>query len=637
MKHISLNKKLMLRNLKKFSNVNLFEEKYKDQYFKLNNTMYLSHKEKINNNLPYLNSTTTNYSSITNNDNNTIYKNKRYKNYPSNNTSITFYITEINNNNNNNNNNNINININNNNNNNDNNLLNQNNISFLLKCEEEAKKRRFKKKLELMELKISKLKTKNDNIKTYINKTNSITLLNYKNKMHIEAIQRIKENYENKVENLNNIYKNINIYKNLFKETFLNKFNEYVRFLNTKKEIEREKNEKLLSVIIDKKNEKNNIENQIKKLENEKNNILKWIFFQIQIIEKKKNLENYYKLIIEESNEGYKKLFEKKNKENTTRQEKIENSRTSIINIGRRFSSISQISKGYKRKASKRFSIDQNLVAIKSISNEEMNKIRSYKIGLIFQTPEAFMDAMNNLYNVNIKYMNKYDELKIELFELNKEKNIYKNEIEKNIEYENKKILLKEKELEDVLKKYDLLKNKKISIKKQFESNYKNNITSKKLINLIIQIYQTLDQLNLEDNLKDNKKICSDEELVLNYLEAIELKVVYILSLFKNVYSNIYYLVSYKMIKAKIDFKHKCEYSKKLKNDYIKKILMLRKVVEERNNKLIFKPRKKVDYHSIYIMKKKDKKDYKNDKITDNFEDFMYDINDYNNNNNIKY
>jgi uncharacterized protein (DUF1919 family) len=63
---------------------------------------------------------------------------------------------------------------------------------------------------------------------------------------------------------------------------------------------------------------------------------------------------------------------------------------------------------------------------------------------------------------------------------------------------------------------------------------------------------------------------------------------------------------------------------------------MLRKVVEERNNKLIFKPRKKVDYHSIYIMKKKDKKDNKKDKITDNFEDFMYDINDYNKNN-IKY
>jgi hypothetical protein len=35
-------------------------------------------------------------------------------------------------------------------------------------------------------------------------------------------------------------------------------------------------------------------------------------------------------------------------------------------------------------------------------------------------------------------------------------------------------------------------------------------------------------------------------------------------------------------------------------------------------------------------MKKKDKKDNKKDKITDNFEDFMYDINDYNKNN-IKY
>ena len=143
--------------------------------------------------------------------------------------------------------------------------------------------------------------------------------------------------------------------------------------------------------------------------------------------------------------------------------------------------------------------------------------------------------------------------------------------------------------------------------------------------------------MNLEDNLKDNKKIYTDEELALNYLEAIELKVFYILSLFKNVYSDIFYLVSYKIIKAKIDFKHKTEYSKKLKNDYIKKILMLRKAVEEKNNKILFLPRKKVDFHSIYVMKKKEKKDLKKDKITDNFEDFMYDINDYNNNNNNKY
>ena len=240
------------------------------------------------------------------------------------------------------------------------------------------------------------------------------------------------------------------------------------------------------------------------------------------------------------------------------------------------------------------------------------------------------MDAIINLDNINIRYMNKFNDLKNELFELNKERKIHKKEIEKKNEYEKKKILLKEKELENILKKYDLLKNKNISIKKQFESNNKNNITSKNLLNLIMKLYQTLNQLNLEDNLKDNKKIYTDEELALNYLEAIELKVVYILSLFKNVYSNIYYSVSYKLIKAKIDFKHKTEYSKKLKNDYLKKILMLRKVVEEKNNKKLFLPRKKVDFHSIYVMKKKEKKDNKNDKITDNFEDFMYDINDNN-------
>ena len=135
-----------------------------------------------------------------------------------------------------------------------------------------------------------------------------------------------------------------------------------------------------------------------------------------------------------------------------------------------------------------------------------------------------------------------------------------------------------------------------------------------------------MNQLNFEDNLKDNKKIYSDEEIALNYLEAIELKVVYILSLFKNVYSDIFYLVSYKLIKAKIDFKHKLEYSKKLKNDYMKKILLLRQIVEEKNNKIIVLPRRKVDFHSIYALKKYKKEDNKKELITDNFEDFMYDI-----------
>ena len=55
-----------------------------------------------------------------------------------------------------------------------------------------------------------------------------------------------------------------------------------------------------------------------------------------------------------------------------------------------------------------------------------MNKIRSYKIGLIFQTPEAFMEAITNLDNINIRYMNKFNDLKYELFELNKEKKFRK-------------------------------------------------------------------------------------------------------------------------------------------------------------------------------------------------------------------
>jgi hypothetical protein len=58
------------------------------------------------------------------------------------------------------------------------------------------------------------------------------------------------------------------------------------------------------------KKEINQIETKIKKFEFEKNNIIKWIYFQILIKEKIYNLQYYYMTLIEETKEKFKKLFD---------------------------------------------------------------------------------------------------------------------------------------------------------------------------------------------------------------------------------------------------------------------------------------------------------------------------------------
>ena len=69
--------------------------------------------------------------------------------------------------------------------------------------------------------------------------------------------------------------------------------------------------------IIKYKNEISLLESKIRKAEYDKYNIIRWIYFQICVNEKILNIPAYYKAIIEESEENFKKNIYGETKEKT--------------------------------------------------------------------------------------------------------------------------------------------------------------------------------------------------------------------------------------------------------------------------------------------------------------------------------
>ena len=82
-----------------------------------------------------------------------------------------------------------------------------------------------------------------------------------------------------------------------------------IKELEIQKEIEKTLNINLEEEILKLKTEISIIETKILKVEHEKNMIIRWIFFQISLKEKKLILPIYYKYIIEEKEENIKKYL----------------------------------------------------------------------------------------------------------------------------------------------------------------------------------------------------------------------------------------------------------------------------------------------------------------------------------------
>jgi hypothetical protein len=141
-----------------------------------------------------------------------------------------------------------------------------------------------------LDIKTKKLNSTKKNKNEILDKTRLSKLFKYTLDIKKERVVRLKEQYENKLENVNDSINTMTMAKELFLQKFLIKFNDYVKYLTQQREIEKLKNSQLLNVILNHKKEISNIEAKIRKISQEKNFLLRWIFLLIQIKEKKKRI-----------------------------------------------------------------------------------------------------------------------------------------------------------------------------------------------------------------------------------------------------------------------------------------------------------------------------------------------------------
>ena len=283
-----------------------------------------------------------------------------------------------------------------------------------------------KKTIDSIEIKNKNIKLRKKGFKDYILKTRDLQLLKFSINSKNERLKRSKEGYQNKMKSLDENIKSLNVTKKLFNEQFYNKFGDYVKRIFIEREKEKEINNGLLKEILKLKGEIYQIETKIQKQEMDKNNIIRWLYFQISVKEKMINLPNYYKTLIEENDASYQNNNLNNNQNNQTetiRESKLEEASKNYFRKNSFYRKLDQ------RKHSKRLIIKNSLVVnnnnstIKNLSQSEIERIKTYRFKTVFSSPEDFIDMIKKYEDINIYKMKVFDELRIELRNLKIEKN----------------------------------------------------------------------------------------------------------------------------------------------------------------------------------------------------------------------
>ena len=497
----------------------------------------------------------------------------------------------------------------------------------------------------IINIKMNKLNVNsrnNKNSTSFIKKTREKILMNYTLQIKRERKIRIKEKFSNQIENINDKINSLKMSEKLFNEQFLTKFYEYLKYLFFVKKIEKDKNIYLINKINILKKEITQLNLKIKKIENEKNLIYKWIYLIIKMKEKKIVLEDYYKIIIEEPNNSYILMMgnEKKDKNdsnlNNNKLLKLTSNRHLIKTFERR-NSVTRQSRKLSRKSVSDLnnnSFNQNFLNLfKNMTKAEIENIRKYKNELSFNNVNEFFDCFKILQNDNLKLIEIYYEKRNSLDSIKKEKNEYENYIKKNIQYTNNMLKIKEIKFLNIKNKY----NELLLYKEKLNNNQINNINdnnknnSKNIINeKIMKLFEILNIFKLENifdiNVIKSKKLIGNT--IPDIMFTIEFKINYLLN--KMNYYKINNKEDYYKLKNEIENKHKIENAKRLKSIENNKFYKLKEKVEKRMNKIYYLPLKKVDNKINFKTFNKNKilkndKDYENNNKF-NFNNLMYDI-----------
>ena len=363
-----------------------------------------------------------------------------------------------------------------------------------------------------------------------------------------EKSKRFEENENEKIEYLdykiNTLEKNYSLFNNVFK----NKLHIYLREINKIKQYEKDKDNILISQLINLKNDVNLLEVKLEKIQLNKSSFNHWKYLQICLKEKKLQLPESYKIILESKND------------------------------------------------------DENIL-IEKFGKELVEHVMQYKNILLYKDANEFLNQFTIYENKNFALLNKYFILKEEIRILEHERDQIKeiDEKEKNENILNDIIKVEMKEL-------NKLKNENISLEKYIKplinSRTETKIKDDNLIKINKIIYDKtitiLQNINTHDyNPLINSKIkspyqsFSEKQMILNNLSKIEIFVDLLIKknkLYKELYSEKMHAIKNELDKEK-KYINNIEKIKIMKQKYEEK----RKKLIEKNNKIIILPKHKVN------------------------------------------
>ena len=521
-------------------------------------------------------------------------------------------------------------------------IKNNINIKILNNFEDIVNSQKPKDEKTQIDIKNNTMHTLKERYKEYINKTRNLQLLRYSMNIKKESVISLKEAYQNKLKSIDESIQSLNVTKKLFNEHFYNKFDFYVKNLFIRKENEKEINNELIKEIIKLKSEIYQIETKIQKQEMDKNNIIRWLYFQISVKEKIIELPSHYKILIEENDLSFQDKNPKQN------ESKINEENTKTF-----YRKNSQFKRLVSQKLSKKFRFSKIHISgvnysnsIKNLSQNEIDRIKTYRIKPPFTTVDDFIETIKKYEDINIYKIKVYNELRDDLRYLKIEKKKFQKLQKDEEDIQNKEINEKIKELNGKIEKNNFLLKEKtycLNLKNQssFDLNIKNNRIKRfdfshskpRLKEHVQQLYSTCQLMDFDKIISPElfviKKIKTKEEEILDMLTRIEIVIVYIKNQF-SLYNNIngIYYDTYKKVMSVIDKDHKIAKAKRQREKEMIKLKKKMGQIEEKSKKLYFLRFRKTNDYLKYAKNNENKKYYDDDNLYNEpiFEDFIYDI-----------
>ena len=352
------------------------------------------------------------------------------------------------------------------------------------------------------EYKTKKLNLKKESTSEFKEKTRNIKIFKFSLKSKEELCKRTKEQYRNELGLINDKIESCKTWKKLNQDFFTDKIEEYLKFLMYQKSYEKNKVEDLLDEIIKLKTDITKINTKMAKIELEKSKILRWIYFQIKLKEKKVTLPSYYKTILENLNE-INNYYDNKVKKLTTSYapKSLENNKNFNM-LSMSVKKRDKLKKSAKKnkiihsfESAETPILKSELISLlnKSEVKEAYKRIKEYKSHLIYSL-EDFVDRMACLERENVTLIKYHTDLKYKLDELQKQFEKVREEKNQIMDFYNYNINIKLNELSRLKINHATMENI-INVFKS-SSYFKNDNKNKQRTRLLIN-----DDIKENDNL----------------------------------------------------------------------------------------------------------------------------------------